>query len=65
MTADESHESITGSASPKEHRIILVPNLLKEATLPHPSTIGVGIFAIHLIFPPFPAAVLPMGGDLS
>lgn len=63
MTADESHESITGSASPKKHRIILVPNLLKEATLPHPSTIALDIFAIHLIFPPFPAAVLPMGGS--
>lgn len=57
MTADGGRESITASANHKKHRIIVVLSLLKENTLPHPLTTAVGIFAIHLIFPPFSAAV--------
>lgn len=63
MRAHGSHESITSSASPKKP--VLVPNLLKEATLPYPSTIAIGIFAIHLIFPPFLQQYVAHGGDLS
>lgn len=66
MTADNGHEIISGSAGPKKHSITLVLNILKEVTLPHPSTTVVGISAIHLIFTPFPAAVLAApGGVLS
>lgn len=57
MSANDSHESITRSASPKKNRIILVPKLLKEAPLQYPSTTAVGIFAIHLTVPSFSAAV--------
>lgn len=58
MTADNDHEIISGSARPKKHGIILILNILREATFPHPSTTVVDIFAIHLIFPPFTAAFL-------
>lgn len=58
MTADNGREIISGSAGPEKQRIILILNILKEATLPHPSTTVVGIFATHLIFPPFLAAIL-------
>lgn len=57
MSADDSYDSIISSASPKKHRIILVPNLLKEAPVPYPSTIAIGIFAIHLKIPSFSAVV--------
>lgn len=56
-TADDTHEIITDSASPREHRIILVPNLLKKAALLYPQAIIVNIFAMHLIFPRFPEAL--------
>ena len=64
MTADNGHEIISGSARPKKHSITLVLNILKEVTLPHPSTTVVGISAIHLIFTPFPAAVLAAPGGV-
>lgn len=57
MSGDDSHDNIFRSASPKNHRIILVPNLLKEVPLPYPSTVAVGIFATHLKIPSFSAAV--------
>lgn len=55
--SDDSQDSTIRSASPKKHRIILVPNLLKEAPLPYPSTRAVGIFAIHLKMPFFSTVV--------